>query len=170
MRYWLFLLVMVLFFESHVQAQDNVMIICTHHRNELAAHGFTNIFERDGKYCVVLADSSMDVLNEVYQWFSDSFEAMLMPNQTGEVEEWIKKREEERERGLLDDFVDWPPEKTPKKGKEEGYLDEFVNWETGENFSGDMDRYSGPGVKQKTVLGKQEEWLDNMFNFWNVDD
>ena len=49
------LLAVMLIFVSHTQAQDSAMVICTHHRNELAARGFTNIFQQDGKYCVVVA-------------------------------------------------------------------------------------------------------------------
>ena len=51
MKCWLFLLIILLFVESYAQTQmqNHVMMICTHHLNELAAHGFNNIFERDGE-------------------------------------------------------------------------------------------------------------------------
>ncbi len=192
MKHW-FLLLVLLLLKSHTQAQDSAMMICTNHRNELAAHGFTHIFEHNGKYCVVIADSSMEVLNETFEWLKDSLGAIFVPSENEDVEEWIKRREKEKEQGMLDEFINWSAgedfsEDTDRhsepahgnedteewierreKEKEQGLLDEFVNWSTGENFSGDTDRYSGSANEKVALQTKEKNWLEGMFNFWNVD-
>ena len=66
MKCTLVLLVIILISASYTQAQDSAMVICTHQRNELAARGFTNIFQQDGKYCVVVADSSIEAINDIF--------------------------------------------------------------------------------------------------------
>ncbi len=166
MKRTLVLLVIMLIFASHTQAQDSAMMICTDHRNELAARGFTNIFQQNGKYCVVVADSSMEAINDISEWFNSGLQSILATQEDEELEQWIKQREQEKEQGLLDEFVNWATgksedtnnqlalEQTSEEGvegwvkrreqeKELGLLDEFINWATGENFSGDEDRYSG---------------------------
>ena len=196
MKYWFLLLIVLFLSKSPSRAQDNAMLICTDHRNELAAHGFTHIFEHNGKYCVVIADNSMEVLNEVFEWLNSSIGAMFVPSENEDTEEWIKRREKEKEQGLLDEFINWSADenfnedteissgpahgdenveewiKRREKEKEQGLLDELVNWSTGENFSGDTDRYGGPAHEKaagKIALQKEVDWLEGMFNFWNVD-
>ncbi len=165
MKCTLVLLVIMLIFATH--AQDSAMVLCTDHRNELAARGFTNIFQQNGKYCVVIADSSMEAFNDISEWFNSGLQSILATQEDEELEQWIKQREEEKEQGLLDEFVNWAMGKSEDKSsqeplvgtadenleqwiqrrekeKEQGLLDEFVNWVTGENYSGDMDRYQGP--------------------------
>ena len=168
MKRTLALLVIILIFISH--AQDSAMVICTDHRNELAARGFTNIFLQNGKYCVVVADSSMEAFNDIAEWFDSGLQSILATQEDEELEQWIKQREEEKEQGLLDEFVNWATGKSEDTNdlssleqtsdestedwikrreieKEQGLIDEFVNWVTGENFSGDTDRYQGPLVE-----------------------
>ncbi len=192
MKQGLILLAVFLFLESHAQMQDNVMILCSHHRNELAARGFTNIFEQDGKYCVVITDTSMEVLNDVSEWLSSSLVSLFRPSENEDVEEWISRREEEKEKGFVDEFVNWtaaendgrevdkPQEPSEnetveewmsrrEKEKEKGLLDEFINWTTGENNSVDMDRYQGPVQGETIVKTENKNFLDSMFDFWNVD-
>lgn len=163
------LVVIIFLFAGHIQAQDSAMVICTHHRNELAARGFTNIFEQNGKYCVVVVDNSMEAINDISEWFNNGLQTLLATQEDEELEQWIKKREKEKEQGLLDEFVNWAMGKSEttdklseqetgdeleqwtkrrEKEKEQGLLDEFVNWATGENFGDDMDRYQGPLIEQ----------------------
>ncbi len=148
MKCWLFLLAILLFFESRAQMQSHVMVICTHHRNELAARGFTNIFERDGKYCVAIADSSMEVLNDISEWIRSGLMFILKPSEEENVEEWIVRREQEKKHGLLD---------------------EFINWSTGENYGVNKASLHGQAPTKVAAKNKEEQWLDSMFNFWNVD-
>lgn len=185
--------VFLLLSKSYAQIPDNALLICTSYRNELAAQGFTNIFEHNGKYCVILADTTMEALNDISEKINNGLMSLINPSDNENFEQWKERREEEKEQGLLDEFVSWPTDdnnrdlseyksgiakdetveqwvKRRKAEKELGLLDEFINWATGENFSIDTERYQGiPKGKSYNSKSQEGAFLEGMFNFWNVD-
>ena len=100
-------------------------LICTEHRNELAARGLGPIFIHKNKYCVAFTDSSQQILEDFADWIYNSIFEVF----TGTVANASAINHN-------------------KDKQETGFLDEFINWVTGENFSGDMDRYAGNGQDQ----------------------
>ncbi len=102
-------------------------LICTEHRNELAARGLGPIFMHKNKYCVAFADSSQQILEEFADWiYASIFEVFTGTVANNSAINHNKDRQ---------DTV---------------FLDEFIDWVTGENFSGDEDRYPGPGNFEET--------------------
>ena len=109
----------------HTEGGHLATIICTEHRNELAARGLGPIFMHKNKYCVAFADSSQQILEDFADWiYSSIFEVF-----TGTVANASAINHN-------------------KDKQDTGFLDEFIDWVTGENFSGDMDRYAGNGQDQ----------------------
>ncbi len=100
-------------------------IICTEHRNELAARGLGPIFMHKNKYCVAFADSSQQILGDFADWiYNGLFEVF-----TGTVANNSAINHNKDKQNTV-------------------FLDEFIDWVTGENFSGDTDRYPGQGKDQ----------------------
>lgn len=61
-------------FSEHVHDKQGhvITIICTEHRNELAARGLGPIFIHKNKHCVAFADSSQQVLKGFAEWIYNS--------------------------------------------------------------------------------------------------
>ena len=95
-------------------------LICTEHRNELAARGLGPIFMHKDKYCVAFADSSQQILKEFADWiYTSIFEVFTGTVANNSVINHNRDRQNTT------------------------FLDELIDWVTGENFSGDTERYAG---------------------------
>ena len=109
----------------HTEGGHLATLICTEHRNELAARGLGPIFIHKNKYCVAFADSSQQILQDFADWiYNGLFEVF-----TGTVANNSAINHNKDKQNTV-------------------FLDEFIDWVTGENFSGDTDRYPGQGKDQ----------------------
>ncbi len=121
---------------EHVHTEGGHLVatlICTEHRNELAARGLGPIFMYKNKYCVAFADSSQQILEDFADWiYNTIFEVF-----TGTV----------ANSSAINHNID---------KQNTGFLDEFIDWVTGENFSGDMERYAGNGKDQYATGDAQD--------------
>ena len=94
-------------FSEHVHDDKGypATIICTEHRNELAARGLGPIFMYKNKYCIAFADSSQQILEEFADWiYASIFEVF-----TGTVanNSAINHNKDRQNTTFLDEFVNW---------------------------------------------------------------
>ncbi len=148
----LFITALAVFMLSTALAQDNfseqvhtnqghlATLICTDHRNELAARGLGPIFMHKNKYCVAFTDSSQQILQDFADWIYNSIFEVF----TGTVANSSAINHNKDKQNTV-------------------FLDEFIDWVTGENFSGDMERYAGNDKDQyatnnaKNVAAEESE-------------
>ena len=180
------LLVMLLLSLMTSHAQQEVLVLCSQHRNEVASLGL-QVFTRNGLYCVALGDNSLEVIeqfgHDLATFLTNSWASIFSVKedeigkaQINDVTDGILEQErllKEKE----ETFEEW--QARMQWQQEQGMLDPNINLATGENTSDDEYRYAGSidrvvsnemsleGIRhhQKSPI---EEFL-NSIDFWNLD-